>query len=303
MAVKIFFSYVHEDQELLNKLKVYLEPLQQEGLIDVQYDREISTGEERAREIDRHLNTAQIILLLVSQYSLNSDYFYNIVMQRALKRHERREAIVIPIILRPVYYERTPFAKLQALPTNAKPITMWQNQEAAFLNIVQGIQDAAKASTKSSIYQQNDKLKSQIPLWPLLQKNKKRRTIFVEEVQTLIGAAREAEQRSKSQQIKSRLQNIIETWEEFLVDVNRLPVQTPRIIFGVDRISPTPIKVEAKEPPTHEYLSNYASHINRLTSQIFSPSKVDPDISLTIPRNPGLRAIYEEAYSIIDAKE
>ncbi len=163
MAVKIFFSYVHEDQELLNKLKAYLEPLQQEGLIDMQHDSKISTGEEWAREIDRHLSTAQIILLLVSQYSLNSDYFYNIVIQRALERHERGEARVIPILLRPVYYQRTPFATLQALPTNAKPVTMWQNQEAAFLNIVQGIRNLAKASAKS-IYLRDDRLKDQIPL-------------------------------------------------------------------------------------------------------------------------------------------
>jgi hypothetical protein len=34
---------------------------------------------------------------------------------------DRGEAIVIPIILRPVYWQGAPFAKLQALPTGAKP--------------------------------------------------------------------------------------------------------------------------------------------------------------------------------------
>src|SRR5713226_1774398 len=240
MAVKIFFSYVHEDQELLNKLKAYLEPLQQEGLIDMQHDSKISTGEEWAQEIDRHLSTAQIILLLVSQYSLNSDNFYNIVMQRALERHERGEARVIPILLRPVYYQRTPLALLQALPTNAKPVTMWQNQEAAFLNIVQGIQGVAKTSSKSSIYhifQLNDKLSDQIPLLPLMKRKRGKLYFvkFVKDAQFIIDASREAEQRSKSQRTKSKLQNIIETWEELLVESKLVPVPMPLVISEVDK--------------------------------------------------------------------
>lgn len=293
MPVEIFLCYAHEDENELNQLVTHLGVLRRQGFLDVWYDREVSAGREWAREIDRHLNTAQIILLLVSQYFMNSDYCYLVEMKRALERHERREAVVIPILLRPVYYEKTPFAKLQALPTNAKPVTIWRNQEAAFLNIVQGIQSVAKTSNKNSIYQQNDKLKNQIPLWPFI-RDKKRRSIFVEEVQSQIDALREAEQRSKSQKTKSRLQNMIETWEEFLVDNKRIPVQTSLIISGVDKTSPALIKVEVGESSTNEFLRSYASHVARLTSQISSPSKVDPNLPLTIPHDPGLSAIYDE---------
>jgi len=301
MPVEIFLCYAHEDENELKGLEAHLGSLRHQGFLDVWYDRKVSAGREWAQEIDRHLSTAQIILLLVSQYSLNSDYFYNIVMLRALERHERREAVVIPIILRPVYYEKTPFAKLQVLPTNAKPVTVWRNQEAAFLNIVLGIQEVAKTSIKSSIYQQNDKLKNQIPLWPFI-RDKKRRTIFVEEVHFHIDALRVAEQRSKSSQKKSELQNMIVTWEEFLVDNKRIPVHTSLVISGVDKTSPVLIKEEVKEPSTNEFLSSYASRVARLTSQISSPSKVDPNSPLTIPHHPRLRAINNEAYSIVDAK-
>src|SRR5436309_328404 len=108
MAVKLFFCYAHEDEPLLNKLKSHLSPLQRQGLITVWYDRDISAGTEWNDEIDTHLRTADLILLLISPDFMASDYCYGIEMTRALERHKRREARVIPIILRPVYWQGEP---------------------------------------------------------------------------------------------------------------------------------------------------------------------------------------------------
>ena len=66
MPVKIFCCYAHEDEKLLNKLKTHLRPLQRKGLIEVWHDRAISAGTDWENEINQHLNSAQIILLLVS---------------------------------------------------------------------------------------------------------------------------------------------------------------------------------------------------------------------------------------------
>src|SRR6266699_2879928 len=121
MPLEIFFCYAHEDEALLNKLKTHLRPLQRMGLINVWYDRDISGGTKWAEEIDKHLNEADIILLLVSPDFMDSDYCYGIEMQRALERDQRGEAHVIPIILRPVYWQDV-LGTLQALPTDAKPV-------------------------------------------------------------------------------------------------------------------------------------------------------------------------------------
>ena len=129
MLIKIYFSYAHGDELLLNNLKAHLRPLQRRGLIDVWLDRDISAGMEWEREINRQLNEADVILLLVSPDFMDSDYCYSVEMKRAIERHERGEAYVIPVILRPVYWQRAPFGKLQALPTDAKPITSWSNQD------------------------------------------------------------------------------------------------------------------------------------------------------------------------------
>jgi hypothetical protein len=62
-------------------------------------------------------------------------------MKRALERHECREARVIPVILRPVDWSESPFGKLQALPTDAKPVTSksWGSLDEAFMDIAKGI--------------------------------------------------------------------------------------------------------------------------------------------------------------------
>src|SRR2546429_2576925 len=113
MSVSIFFCYAHEDEALLNKLKTHLRPLQRQGLIDVWHDRDISAGTEWEREINKSLNDAQIILLLISPYFIASDYCYDIEMKKAVERHERGEAFVIPIILSPVHWRGAPFGRLQ----------------------------------------------------------------------------------------------------------------------------------------------------------------------------------------------
>src|SRR5260370_35842881 len=94
----------------------HLSVLKRQGIIDIWHDRNISAGTEWEREIDKHLNTAQIILLLISPDFMDSDYCYGIEMKRAMERYEQGKSRVIPIILRPAYWQKTPFGNLQALP-------------------------------------------------------------------------------------------------------------------------------------------------------------------------------------------
>ena len=139
--ISIFCSYAHEDERLRKKLEAHLALLQQKGLITTWYDHKIRAGVEWANEISSHLNKAQVILLLVSPSFLASDYCYGTEMMQALARHDAGVARVIPVILRPVYWQGAPFSKLEALPTDARPITgrSWHNLDEAFANVAQGI--------------------------------------------------------------------------------------------------------------------------------------------------------------------
>lgn len=139
----VFISYSHRDEKLRETLGLHLASLQRQGVIKSWHDRKISAGTEWKQAIDENLNSAEIILLLISENFIASDYCYDLEMERAIARHDAGEARVIPIILKPVDWSGAPFGKLQALPKNAKPVTTWSNRGEAFLNIAEGIRQAA----------------------------------------------------------------------------------------------------------------------------------------------------------------
>lgn len=142
-GIKIFFSYAHKDEALRDELERQLSMLRRQGFITSWHDRKIGAGEEWAGKIDEHLNTAHLILLLVSADFIASHYCYDIEMERALERHRSGEACVIPIILRPTAdWEMTAFGNLHPLPANGKPVTKWSNRDEAFKNVALGIRKA-----------------------------------------------------------------------------------------------------------------------------------------------------------------
>ncbi|MCU0549278.1 MAG: SUMF1/EgtB/PvdO family nonheme iron enzyme [Leptolyngbya sp. Prado105] len=141
-AVKVFVSYAHEDEPLRIELEKHLGSLRRSQAIAQWHDRKIEPGTEWAKEIDRNLQEADVILLLISPAFIHSEYCSSIELTQAMARHEAGTACVIPIILRPADWENEPFAKLQAYPKNAKPVTTWENRDEAFLDIVRGIRAA-----------------------------------------------------------------------------------------------------------------------------------------------------------------
>lgn len=144
MPVKIFFCYAHKDIKMLNELKKHLKGLQKNGVIESWCDQNISAGTEWESEIIRQLNAAQIILLLISADFMDSDHCYGVEMKRAIERHERGEARVIPVILRPVYWQYEVFSKLQPLPTEGRAITKWSIRDEAYKDITEGIAEVIK---------------------------------------------------------------------------------------------------------------------------------------------------------------
>ncbi|MDM8547890.1 toll/interleukin-1 receptor domain-containing protein [Candidatus Venteria ishoeyi] len=143
-GVSLFYSYSHEDEAYRQYLEKHLKLLQRMGIIRVWHDRMIEAGMLWETDIKQQLESAQIILLLISPDFLFSDYCYDIEMKRALQRHHAGTARVVPIALRPVDSTDAPFMVLQGLPTGFKPVTEWANQDRAFVNIAQGIRQLAR---------------------------------------------------------------------------------------------------------------------------------------------------------------
>ena len=151
-SIEVFCTYSHRDEELRDQLEKHLSLLKWEEHITTWHDRRIVAGQEWMAEIDAHLNNAHIILLLISPDFMASTYCYSTEVKQAIEKHERGEAYVIPVILRPVYWQGAPFGKLQALPKDAKPITSWQDKDEAFLHVVAGIRHVIEElKTKRSL--------------------------------------------------------------------------------------------------------------------------------------------------------
>src|SRR2546422_964645 len=148
-AMKVFICYAREDKALRQELEKHLSNLRRQNVITSWYDGDISPGTEWKSQIVEHLNTDQIILLLISADFMYSDFCYSLEMTQALTRHDANQVRVIPIILRPTDWKGAPFAKLKVLPTDGKPVTKWPTHDEAlhdeaFEDIVQGIRDVVK---------------------------------------------------------------------------------------------------------------------------------------------------------------
>jgi CheY-like chemotaxis protein len=137
--VDLFYSYSHKDEELRAELDGHLSILRRRGVLRTWYDRRITAGDDWRNAIDEHLKEADIVILLVSAYFVNSDYCHDVEMEVALKRHEKGESVVIPVLVRHVDWEGAKFSHLQGLPTNMKPVTSWLDRDEAWTNVAKGI--------------------------------------------------------------------------------------------------------------------------------------------------------------------
>ncbi|BAU14887.1 TIR protein [Leptolyngbya sp. NIES-3755] len=139
----MFLSYSHKDQALIDQLTAYVAALRRRGVIQVWTDQSIEAGTEWDKAIVSYLDSADIILLALSADFLASDYS-SVEVREVLKRHNTGQAYVIPVMLRPVDWSDSPFSHLQSLPDNGKPITLWEDRDAAFLSVARSIQKVAE---------------------------------------------------------------------------------------------------------------------------------------------------------------
>jgi hypothetical protein len=143
--VEIFLSYSRKDEPLLRELEVHLAALRREGQVATWSDRMLEAGVEWEPELLRRLDSAQVLLLLISPDFLASEFCWSVEMKAALARHEAGSAKVIPVILRACDWRSTELAKLQVLPKDGLPIRKWADPDDAFLDVVQGLRKALAA--------------------------------------------------------------------------------------------------------------------------------------------------------------
>ena len=141
--VSIFFLYAPEDEALRAALEKHLIMLKRDGLVSGWSDRMVSPGAEWRSEVERRMNEARIILVLISADFLASDA-YDEEWQRAFQRHKDGKATVLPVLARPVDFSEGPFHDLQ--PVNDQPLTSHEDLDEALKEVAAKIRRIVRAS-------------------------------------------------------------------------------------------------------------------------------------------------------------
>jgi hypothetical protein len=135
----LFFSYSHADEAARDELEKHFAPLKHEGLIEAWHDRRILVGEPLDDTISERLNTADIVLALISSDFIDSRYCYGIEMKRAFERQEANECDLVAVILRPCDWQSTPLRNLLAAPKDGRAISKWPDRDEAYLDVTMSL--------------------------------------------------------------------------------------------------------------------------------------------------------------------
>jgi len=151
--VNVFLAYAPADKKLAKELALHLNNFERQGLATIWDISRIYPGQNWRNEITTHLDSAQIILLLISPDFLSSQISQETINQ-AIKK-QQKGATVVPILLRPAHWQESPIGSLLALPRNGKPIAKWSIKDLAILEIAQEIkrllQDPMKQAASSTV--------------------------------------------------------------------------------------------------------------------------------------------------------
>ncbi|WP_308006159.1 TIR domain-containing protein, partial [uncultured Chryseobacterium sp.] len=96
---KVFISYSHEDVIEKQRLMTFLKPLERSGKINIWQDLKLQAGVKVQQEILDKLDEADIIIMLVSQDFIGSDFIYDHELQIAMKKRIHNKVKILPVMI------------------------------------------------------------------------------------------------------------------------------------------------------------------------------------------------------------
>jgi photosystem II stability/assembly factor-like uncharacterized protein len=151
--VNIFVGYAHEDkrwfdQEYRFNLIPYLKESLRRDNTEFWYDKELMGGDEYKRRIDSEINKAQIALLMVSQHFLNSEFIETFELPRIAARAERKELVVIPVLVEPCAWHDYPFLADRQMVPSSSPLIHFTESEPKWADVRFEILDGLRRQVK-----------------------------------------------------------------------------------------------------------------------------------------------------------
>ena len=137
--IKLFISYAHADEKQKNRFVQLLNELTINGLLEEWSDQKLTPGLKWDKEIKRKLEESQIVLFLITKSFFKSDYINDVEIKNTIDRYNQNEVLIVPIILEECDFKCSTLREYEALPQNAQPISTWNSEIDAWLNVIAGL--------------------------------------------------------------------------------------------------------------------------------------------------------------------
>lgn len=149
---RVFVSYSHEDKVWPERLEIMLSPRIRANALSLWWDKNIDAGRQWRDEITKELASADVALLVVSQYFLDSEFINNHELPYLLKAAEEQRVKLSWILIDDCLYKHTHIDNYQAAHDIAKPLAELRRPERvkALVKICEGLERLAKSGRNMS---------------------------------------------------------------------------------------------------------------------------------------------------------
>ena len=144
LRTSVFISYSRKDKRYLEELHTHLAYYVRKEALNFWDDTMIPPGSNWRRETEKALQSAKVIVLLISPDYLASDFIVNHDLPLALAGAEQEGTIILPVILRRCAFKDTELAQYQAVADPSTPLSEMKpaKRDAVWLKVVECIRDA-----------------------------------------------------------------------------------------------------------------------------------------------------------------
>lgn len=150
---KVFISYSHADRRFLDRLHVFLRPLERKGLVDFWDDTRLKPGSNWREEIKQAVASARVAVLLISADFFASEFIHSNELPPLLEAAAQDDAVLLSVILQPVDLSGSPLGEFQAINDPQRPLGKLRTKagrDEVWLKLAQAIEAALAAPSRTT---------------------------------------------------------------------------------------------------------------------------------------------------------
>jgi internalin A len=138
-SLSVFISYSHKDELFRDELRGALTAYERKGELVVLDDTRVEAGQKWEPEILGDLGRANIIVLLLSNDFIASDYCIQKEWNLAKKRDSDGKCAIVPIVVRACRFDKLELGQLKAILPDGKPIQQSDDRDAAWMEVTKDL--------------------------------------------------------------------------------------------------------------------------------------------------------------------